>query len=456
MTHKVVIVGGGISGLSAAYYLSKAGIRATLIEKAPQPGGVIQTTVQQGCVLEAGPDGFMAAKPWAMDLIREVGLADEIIGSNDHSRITYIVKHGKLVPLPEGLIMMVPTKIMPLAATSLFSWPAKIRMGMELLRRPKGPQPDRSVYDFLMDHYGRESIDYLAEPLLAGVYGGDPRQMSVNSVLGRFVEIEAKYGSLTRGVLAAPKPPQTAGPKSFLWTLKRGLGQLIEVLRPSADILHATVETLERNAGGFRVRASGDWLQAEQVVLATPAGDGAPLLGTTNAELADLLAAIPYTSSITMSLGYRKDTFDHPIKGHGFLVPKLERKYLMGCTWVGNKFDYRVPGDMVVLRCFVGGNGLALSDDSLVEAARSELRGIMGLEAEPVFHSIARWPNAMAQYTVGHQKRAERMEAILETIPGLHVAGNAYRGIGIPDCVKMGKEAAQRITSACTPELRPA
>ncbi|MGD0437201.1 MAG: protoporphyrinogen oxidase, partial [Bryobacteraceae bacterium] len=192
MTHKVLIVGGGISGLSAAYYLSKAGIRPTLIEKAPQPGGVIQTSVQQGCVLEAGPDGFMAAKPWAMDLIREVGLADQIIGSNDHSRVTYIIKKGKLVPLPDGLMMMVPTKIMPLVATSLFSWPAKIRMGFDLFRRPKGPQPDRSVYDFLMDHYGRECIDYLAEPLLAGVYGGDPKQMSVNSVLSRFAEIEAK------------------------------------------------------------------------------------------------------------------------------------------------------------------------------------------------------------------------------------------------------------------------
>jgi oxygen-dependent protoporphyrinogen oxidase len=456
MTHKVLIVGGGISGLSAAYYLSKAGIRPTLIEKAPQPGGVIQTSVQQGCVLEAGPDGFMAAKPWAMDLIREVGLADQIIGSNDHSRVTYIIKKGKLVPLPDGLMMMVPTKIMPLVATSLFSWPAKIRMGFDLFRRPKGPQPDRSVYDFLMDHYGRECIDYLAEPLLAGVYGGDPKQMSVNSVLSRFAEIEAKYGSLTRGVLAAPKPPKSSGPKSFLWTLKSGLGQLIDTLRPSADILHAKVEALARYGDGFRVRVNGDWLEAEQVVLATPAGDASQLLRETDRELADLLAAVPYTSSITMSLGYQKAGFDHPLNGHGFLVPKLERKYLMGCTWVGNKFNYRVPDDMVLLRCFIGGNGLALSDDSLVETARAELRAIMGIQAEPVFHTIARWPNSMAQYTVGHQKRVERMEAILQNIPGLHVAGNAYRGIGIPDCVKMGKEAAARITSACTPELRPA
>lgn len=447
MPHKVLIIGGGISGLSTAYYLSKAGVRPTLLEKAPTVGGVIRTSVQQGCVLEAGPDGFMAAKPWAMDLIREVGLADEIIGSNDHSRITYIVKRGKLVPLPDGLMMMVPTKILPLVGTSLFGWGTKIRMGLEFFRRPNGRKPDRSVYDFLMDHYGRESIDYLAEPLLAGVYGGDPKQMSVNSVLARFAEIEARYGSLTRGVLAAPKPPPNSGPKSFLWTLKSGLGQLIEKLRPSADVVQGTVEALERGAAGFRARVNGEWMEAENVVLAAPAGDCAKLLPAVSAELSGLLAEIPYTSSITLALGYPKATFDHPLNGHGFLVPKLERRYLMGCTWVGNKFNHRVPDDMVVLRCFIGGNGLALSDDELVAAARTELHSIMGLEAQPVFHSIARWPSAMAQYTVGHEKRVERIQGILQTIPGLHLAGNAYRGIGIPDCVKTGKDAASRITS---------
>ena len=185
---------------------------------------MIRTSVQQGCVLEAGPDSFLAAKPWAMDLIREVGLADQVIGSNDHLRVTYILKHGKLVPLPDGLMMMVPTKILPLVGTRLLSWGTKIRMGLEFLRRPpKAPLADRSVYDFLLDHYGQESIDYLAEPLLAGVYGGDPREMSVNSVLARFVEIETKYGSLTRGVLAAPRP-KGSGSGSLFRTLKNGPG----------------------------------------------------------------------------------------------------------------------------------------------------------------------------------------------------------------------------------------
>jgi oxygen-dependent protoporphyrinogen oxidase len=451
---KALIIGGGISGLSAAYYLSKAGIRPTLLERRPRVGGVIQTSVQQGCVLEEGPDGYMAAKPWAMNLIRELGLADQVIGSNDHTRITYIVKKGKLVPMPEGLQMMVPTKILPLAETRLLSWGAKIRMGLEIFRQPHGPQPDRSVYEFLLDHYGQESIDYLAEPLLAGVYGGDPREMSVNSVLARFVEIEAKYGSLTRGVLAAPRPQNPGG--SFLQTLKGGLGQLIQALRPSADVVHADVETVEQTPGGFRVRADGDWLEAEHVVVATPAHGAANLLGLLEPELASLLAGIPYTSSITLALGYRKNTFDHPIQGHGFLVPKKERKYIFGCTWVGNKFDYRVPANMVVLRCFLGGDAMPLSDVALVDGARSDLHSIMGLEAEPVFHNIARWPDSMAQYTVGHQKRVARIEELARAIPGLYLAGNAYHGIGIPDCVRMGQEAATKISAVYKQEPLPA
>jgi len=443
--HKALIVGGGISGLSAAYYLSKAGVRPTLIEKSQQLGGVIRTTMQHGCVLEAGPDSFISQKPAAMELIRELGLADQVIGSNDHLRVTYIFKHGRLVPLPDGLMMMVPTKIMPLVGTRLLSWPTKIRMGLEFLRRPDGKRPDRSVTEFLVDHYGQESVDYLAEPLLAGVYGGDPSQMSVNSVLARFAEIEAKYGSLTRGVLAQPRPKSSG---SLFRTLKGGLGQLVDALRSSADPTHASAEALERTNTGYRVRANGDWVEAEHVVLAMPAGNCATLLRSIHAELADLLAAIPYTSSITLSLGYRKATFDHPLNGFGFLVPKRERKFMAACTWVGNKFSYRVPDDLVLLRCFMGGNALAQSDDALVEAARSELKSIMGLQAEPFFHSIARWPDSMAQYTVGHEKRVARIEAIMQGLPGLYLAGNAYRGIGIPDCVRMGKDAAAKITSS--------
>ncbi len=457
MPQKVLIIGGGISGLSAAYYLNRAGIRPTLIEKARQLGGVIQTTVQQGCVLEAGPDSFLAAKPAAMDLIREVGLEHQVIGSNDHQRVVYILKRGKLVPLPDGMMMMVPTKLMPLAGTPLLSWGTKIRMGLEFLRRPNGRQPDRSVYDFLLDHYNEEAIDYLAEPLLAGVYGGDPRQLSANSVLPRFVEIETKYGSLTRGVVANPRPKNSG---SLFKTLKNGLGQLVEALRPSADIVHGTVETVERTGAGFRVRTNDDWMEADQVVMATPAVDAVGLLESVNAELADLLRGIPYNSSLTLSLGFSRTGLlacrgedqagqaRRPVlQGFGFLVPKRERKYVAACTCVGTKFNHRVPDDIVLLRCFMGGDALKESDETLVQIARQELQSILRIEAEPAFQSVSRWPNAMAQYTVGHEQRVQRIESILNGIPGLHLAGNAYYGIGIPDCIKMGKEAAAKITS---------
>jgi oxygen-dependent protoporphyrinogen oxidase len=271
--------------------------------------------------------------------------------------------------------------------------------------------------------------------------------MSVNSVLARFVEIEKKYGSLTRGVLAAPRPKGSGGGSLFR-TLKNGLGQLVDALRPSADVVRGEVESLERAGSGFRARVNGEWMDTDQVVVATPAGAASKLLAPMNENIGRLLGAVPYTSSVTLSLGYRKETFDHPLKGFGFLVPKKERKLMAACTWVGNKFNHRVPDDMVLLRCFMGGNALAVDDESLVAAACDELRRIMGLEARPVFHSVARWPNAMAQYTVGHEKRVVELEAILAGIPGLQLAGNAYRGIGLPDCVKMGKEAAAKIIAA--------
>jgi oxygen-dependent protoporphyrinogen oxidase len=223
---KVVIIGGGISGLSTAYYLAKKGIASTLVERAPRLGGVIRTEVVDGCVLEQGPDSFISIKPWAMDLIRELGLEDQVIGSNDHLRVTYVVKKGRMVPLPDGLMLIVPTRIMPMVGTRLLSWPTKIRMGLEWFRGASNSAgQDRSVADFIRDHYGQDAVDYLAEPMLAGVYGGDPNKLSVGSVLGKFVELEAKFGSLTRGVLHERKQVarQAAGAPLFR-TLKGGLG----------------------------------------------------------------------------------------------------------------------------------------------------------------------------------------------------------------------------------------
>jgi oxygen-dependent protoporphyrinogen oxidase len=456
---RVVIVGGGISGLSTAYYLSKAGIPSTLVERAPRLGGVIQTEVVNGCVLEEGPDSFLAAKPSALELIREVGLASDVIGSNDHLRVTYIWKAGKLIPLPDGLMMMVPTKFTPMLWSSLLSWGTKLRMGLEFFRQPSnGAGRDRTVSEFIEDHYGREAVDYLAEPLLSGVYGGSPDRLSVSSVLTRFVELEGKYGSLTRGVLASRRAvgPKTQGAPLFR-TLKGGLAQLTSVLEERildhTQVVRGAVETAERAAaGGWRVRLNDEWLDADHLVLATPAWQAGALLRQADADLAALLGGVEYTSSMTLALGYDKATLGHDLKGFGFLVPAKERQRLVACTWVGTKFSHRVPEGLAVLRCFLGGAAdeavLEESDESVVQTVLGELRDIMGITAKPRFYRIARWRKSMAQYTVGHEARVKRIEERLRAQTGLYLAGNAYYGIGIPDCVKMGREAAGRITEA--------
>ena len=440
----VLIIGGGISGLSAAYYLSKSGVRPILIEKSAKPGGVIQTFARDGCLLEAGPDSFISQKPWALELIREVGLGDQVIGSNDHQRVTYILRHGKLTALPDGLMMMVPTKIWPMVFSPLLGWGAKIRMGLDLLKRPHGAREERSVSDFLREHYDQETIDYLAEPLLAGVYGGDPSQLSASAVIARFVELEAKYGSLSRGVLAQARPK---GGGSLFQTLKGGLGQLVEKLTPCADI-RAVAQVSDlclQDGGGFRVRVNGEWILAHQVIIATPAYQAAALLRSLDGAIAELLGTVPYSSSLTMALIYDRKSLGRDLTGFGFLVPKPERQDLVACTIVNNKFPFRAPEDKVVLRCFMGGDSLGKSDAEIEAIARRELQRILHISAAPLFTQIARWPQSMAQYTVGHDRRVAEVESRIKRIPGLYLAGNAYHGIGVPDCVRAGKLAAEAV-----------
>jgi protoporphyrinogen/coproporphyrinogen III oxidase len=448
----VAIVGGGISGLSTAYYLSKAGISSTLIEARPRLGGVIQTEHIQNCVVEAGPDSLISVKPWAMDLIRELGMEDEVIGSNDHERVTYIRRRGRLVELPDGVQMLVPTKILPMITTPLVSWQTKVRMGLEYFRRPetKG-RGDRSVAEFVEEHYGREAVDYLAEPLLAGIYGGDPAELSVTSVLPRFVEIEKRYGSLTRGVLA--ERPKDEGPRQPLFrTLRKGLGSLVDAVWKASGrmtVVHGAVNAMERVRDGFRLQLAGDWLSADQVVLACEAHQAARLMPTVDARAAELLASIGYNSSITVALGFERAAVREQMRGFGFLVPKLERRRLLACTWVGNKFPHRVPETHAVLRCFAGGDAaMAETDSALVFTMRQEIREIAGVRAEPLFSEVFRWPRSMAQYTVGHAERTAELESRMASLPGLYLAGNGYYGIGVPDCVRMGKQAAERIVNS--------
>lgn len=453
MTGRFVVVGGGITGLSAAYELIRLGHRPLLIEASPRLGGVIETSNVQGCVLEGGPDSFLAAKPAATELIRELGLDGDLIGSNDEDRITYVVRGGRLCPLPDGLMMMVPTKILPMVTSSLLSWGTKIRMGLEFFRKPPAREmPDRTVAEFIREHYGQETVDYLAEPLLSGVYGGSVERLSVNSVLTRFVELERKWGSLTRGVLEARRrAPKRGEPEPLFLTLKGGLQQLTDALgtivREGADVRHAEVRSLSRTADGWAVRLDGETVEASAVTLATPAWRAGALVRDVNQKLGILLEGIEYSSSVTVALGYRRERAGRLPPGFGFLVPGVERKTLVACTFVGAKFLHRVPDSHRVLRCFLGGAGreavLDRDDAALVTTVRAELEQLLGWNVEPDFINIRRWRRAMAQYGVGHSARMSRIGDLLAECPGLYLAGNAYEGIGISDCVRTGRTAAR-------------
>jgi oxygen-dependent protoporphyrinogen oxidase len=445
----VIIVGGGIAGLSAAYDLAKAGLPHTLIEKQPRVGGVIQTHEWEGCVMECGPDSFISAKPEAMKLIQELGLAGDVIGSKDEERVTYIQRHGKLVRLPEGTTMFVPTRPSSMLASPLVSWGTKVRMGLEFFRGPK-TYPDRSVSEFVTDHFGRETLDYLAEPLLSGVYGGDPDQLSVASVLPRFVEMERTKGSLARALMGARSSAKRSEP--LFRTLKSGLGCLVDRLAVKANVVHGSAKAIERLGNGFRVRVNDDWMDAEHLVVACPAWAAGELLCDVDSRLASLLRMIPYTSSAIAQMVFRASEFDGQRAGTGFLIPRKERRKLMACTFVGTKFPHRVPVDKITLRCFFGGAGneavLDESDESLIAIAREELRAILGLTAAPIYSGVYRWPRSMAQYIVGHGARLKEIESHASAVPGLHLAGNAYTGIGIPDCIRMGRQAAAQIVTS--------
>ena len=443
---EAIIIGGGITGLAAAYEFAKAGRPAILLEPRARLGGVIETETVEGCVVEAGPDSFLAAKRAGLDLIHELGLGSEVIGSNDHARVTYLVRWGQLVPMPDGLLMMVPTKLMPLVRTPLLGWRTKLRMGLEYFRQPpRGPVGDRPVADFIRDHYGQETVDYLAEPLLSGVYGGSVERLSVRSVLGRFAELEGRYGSLTRGVLAARRRAllhrKTDGSSSgaLFQTLKGGLGQLTGELerriQGKIEIRRAAAEGVERSAEGYRVRAGGEAIEAAAVILATPAWQA----GRTPARLG---------ASMTVAIGFRQSDCGALPAGFGFLVPARERQTMVACTFVGAKFPYRVPEGTVVLRCFAGGAEqeavLDLDDGEILKRVLGELQELLGWTAVPVFTRIARWRRSMAQYTVGHELRLGFIHNRMKELPGLYLAGNAYDGIGVPDCIRSGREAAVR------------
>jgi oxygen-dependent protoporphyrinogen oxidase len=456
---RIAIVGGGISGLAAAFALEERrrdgeSLDYAVYESGPRFGGVLATEQVDGCLVEAGPDSFLTEKPWAADLCRRLGIEDQLIGSNDRHRKTYILVKGKLTPLPDGLMFMVPTRLAPALLSTLFSPATKFRMIREWRFAPRGSRSDESVAALVERHYGAEMVERLADPLLSGVYGGEAAQLSVRAVLPRFLEMESKYGSLGRGMLAAHKNKNAAQPAPPIFTsLKGGMQQLVEALVEGLPdgILRANspVQAVQKQGRGWVVSAGYASDEFDSVIVATSATAAVPLFEITCAALAFELKAIPYSSSMTVALGFDQDVRAALPPGFGFLVPHSEGKRLLAATFVHNKFPHRAPEDRALIRCFLGGTRdeqvLQIADDEILNIVREELRQILGLNAEPLFTRIYRWKGAMAQYVVGHLERLQRIDDLLKQWPGLVLAGNAYRGIGVPDCVRSGEAAAQHV-----------
>jgi protoporphyrinogen/coproporphyrinogen III oxidase len=458
---RIAIIGGGISGLAAALTLERsradgAPVDYVLYESHPRLGGVVLTEHVEGCVLEGGPDSFLTEKPWARDLCRELGLEDQLIPSNDAARKTYILKQGRLIKIPDGLLFLVPTKILPIVCSPLFSLPTKLRMAREWFHPPRRSNRDESVAAMVERHYGREMVDVLADPLLAGVYGGEASQLGVRAVLPRLVEMEAKYGSLGRAMLAARKKAAAAqpGPGRPLFTsLKRGMQQMVDAvisrLRPTSVCLRTQIEAVERKNGSWMISTESRSEPFEGVILAAPAHAAGGLLRKLSPPLAAELLAIPYTSSITINFVYAGAVRASLPPGFGFLVPSNEGRRILAATFVHNKFPYRAPEDRALIRCFLSGarnEGIfERSDEDILAIAGEELEQILRLRADPLFARVYRWKSTMAQYGVNHWERLQRIDALLGELPALALAGNGYRGIGVPDCVRTGQEAATRL-----------
>jgi len=470
---RIAIVGGGSAGLSAAYraeLLRRGGsVEYTLFEHSDRLGGVIKTEVVDGCVVEGGPDSFISEKPAGTAFCRDLGLGDELIGSNDADRKTTILIGRRRVPLPDGLQFLIPTRIVPMAFTPLFTWGTKLRFAREwFTSAPEHAEGgDESVASFVRRHFGPEVVDRLADPLLSGIYGGNAERLSVRAVLPRMVQMEQKHGSLIRAMLAARRDVRShaspsAPPKPLFTSLRRGMQQMIDAavaqLDPRCIRLNTDVRTLEFVGPGWRVHSTAGVYECDGVVLALPAYAAGALLWNVRPELARILESVNYSSSITVVLGYDADAVRNvDLSGFGFLVPRSQGKRLLACTFVHHKFPHRAPANRVLLRCFIGGenaeNSMPMTDTEIVDSVGKELREILGLSSQPLFTRVYRWRRAMAQYEVGHLKRMDEVRTLRRQLPGLALAGNAYQGIGVPDCIRTGAEAIAELTSVPAPPV---
>lgn len=460
---RVAVIGGGIAGVAAAHRLvertraASRPLELALFESRDRLGGTIATERANGFTIETGPDAFITDKPWALALCRRIGIEGELMGTAEGDRRTYIAFGGRLHPLPEGFLMLAPTNPLALAGSRLFSWRGKLRMGLDLVLPARHDGDDESLASFVRRRLGREALERVADPLVGGIYTADPERLSLRATMPRFLDLERAHGSVIRGLRAgaaarSTAESQSAGARYSLFMSHRdGMGALIEAiaarLPPGTVHLGTPVSALKAGTP-WAVGTAGRETPFDAIVLAAPAAPAAAMLAEVDPALARALRAISYASSATVTLGYRADDVQLP-PGFGFVVPAVERRPLLACTFSSRKFPGRAPAGHELLRIFVGGARrpelATLADDALVDLVRGELRTFLGVTAPPCLVRIGRWPEAMPQYAVGHLDRVAEIERRAQTLPGLHLVGAAYRGVGIPDCVRGGEAAADAI-----------
>jgi oxygen-dependent protoporphyrinogen oxidase len=475
---RIVIVGGGIAGLSAAYYISKIAhepLEVSLLEAGSYWGGKLVTAREDDFVVEGGPDTFIVTKPWALDLCRQLGLDGRLKGTNPEQKNTYILHNGRLHPLPGGLTMMIPTEFGPMIRTGLLSWGAKARMGADFLIPPAARNGDESLGAFVTRRLGRQPYERLIEPLMSGIYAGDGDLLSLQATFPYLRDLELEYGGLVKGALALRRrrnrnngrrnsqrtSKTTAGSRSIFLTPQTGLAEIVEALvarLQAAEVelrLNANVMNIEVRDKGFRLRLPHDEsMEVDGLILATPAYVSGDLLAVIAPGLAADLKGIPYATTATVSLAYQERDLRRPLDGYGYVIPRSEGRQALACTWTSTKFPHRAPHGYALLRVFIGRAGqeddLAWDEDSLLQMAQHEVRSTLGIQAEPVLKKVYKWDRAMPQYNLGHPARLERISARMETFPSLALAGNGYEGIGIPDCIHSGELAAKRLLDANT------
>jgi oxygen-dependent protoporphyrinogen oxidase len=469
---RVAIIGGGISGLAAAHRLLELSretgqpVEVLLLEASARLGGVIRTVKRDGFLLEGGPDTFISEKPEAVNLARRIGLSARLIETNPEHRRSFIVRRGQLHPVPEGFQLLAPSRLWPFVTTPIFSWTGKARMALDLLlpkRRSVNGADDESLAQFVRRRLGQEALERMAQPMVGGIYTADPEQLSLRATMPRFLEMERAHRSLIWAMLKqrrAQSEAQTRGTSGARYGLFLSFDEGIQVLvdglterlPPGCIRLNTRVEALSFDEASARWQlfiGPGETLSADGVCVALPAYAAASLMREIDAALAAELDAIPYASTATINLAYRREDIPHALDGFGFVVPVREKRTLLACSFSSVKFAGRAPEGYALLRGFVGGalqpDRFALEPEAMTEAVRVDLRELLGIERPPLFTHLEKWPRSMAQYHLGHLERVAAIRRRLDQLSGLQLAGNAYGGAGIPDCIRGGEAAAAHL-----------